>query len=108
MMSKSCWRSSNFWLRVGGRLYGEVLRKDGSPARHRAVRLLQRARKDEPSGAGLLRNIVTDGQGRFDESHLRPGVWGLLYWYPLVPFHLIIFKLMCREIDRRARLTDSE
>jgi hypothetical protein len=30
------------------------------------------------------------------------GVWGLLYWYPLVPFHLWIFKAMTREIARRA------
>jgi len=30
------------------------------------------------------------------------GVWGLLYWYALVPAHLFIFKGMTREIARRA------
>jgi len=30
------------------------------------------------------------------------GVWGLLYWYVLVPAHLFIFKGMTREIARRA------
>ncbi len=30
------------------------------------------------------------------------GVWGLLYWYALVPAHLFIFKGMTAEIARRA------
>jgi uncharacterized protein YbjT (DUF2867 family) len=30
------------------------------------------------------------------------GVWGLLYWYALVPAHLFIFKGMTRAIARRA------
>jgi uncharacterized protein YbjT (DUF2867 family) len=30
------------------------------------------------------------------------GVWGLLYWYPLVPFHLLLFRGMTREISRLA------
>ena len=30
------------------------------------------------------------------------GVWGLLYWAALVPFHLFIFKGMTRAIARRA------
>jgi hypothetical protein len=30
------------------------------------------------------------------------GVWGLLYWYALVPAHLFIFKGMTREIARQA------
>ncbi len=30
------------------------------------------------------------------------GVWGLLYWWALVPFHLFIFKGMVRAIARRA------
>jgi hypothetical protein len=29
-------------------------------------------------------------------------VWGLLYWYALVPAHLFIFKGMTAEIARRA------
>jgi len=30
------------------------------------------------------------------------GIWGLLYWAVMVPFHLIIFKGMTRAIARRA------
>jgi hypothetical protein len=30
------------------------------------------------------------------------GVWGLLYWYILVPAHLFIFKCMTRNICRLA------
>lgn len=30
------------------------------------------------------------------------GVWGLLYWYPLSPFHKVIFEGMTREICERA------
>jgi hypothetical protein len=30
------------------------------------------------------------------------GVWGLSYWWVLVPAHLFIFKGMTREIARRA------
>jgi hypothetical protein len=30
------------------------------------------------------------------------GVWGLSYWYVLVPAHLFIFKGMCRAIAKRA------
>ena len=30
------------------------------------------------------------------------GVWGLLYWFALVPMHLFIFKGMCRAIAREA------
>jgi len=30
------------------------------------------------------------------------GIWGLLYWYALVPAHLFIFKGMTRAIARQA------
>jgi len=30
------------------------------------------------------------------------GIWGLLYWYPLAPFHLLLFRALTREISRRA------
>jgi hypothetical protein len=30
------------------------------------------------------------------------GVWGLLYWYALVPAHLFVFDRMTRAIARRA------
>ena len=32
------------------------------------------------------------------------GVWGLLYWYPLAPYHQLLFRGMTREIARRAEL----
>ncbi len=35
------------------------------------------------------------------------GVWGLLYWYPLVPFHKLIFKGMVRTIVKRARALEA-
>lgn len=31
------------------------------------------------------------------------GIWGLLYWYSLMPFHLLIFKGITRTIARKAR-----
>jgi uncharacterized protein YbjT (DUF2867 family) len=57
-------------------------------------------------GAGVLEfEIVPAGDAREVRAtaYFHPaGVWGLLYWYPLVPFHLWIFKAMTREINRRA------
>jgi len=32
------------------------------------------------------------------------GVWGLLYWYSLVPLHVILFEGMTKAIARRAEL----
>jgi hypothetical protein len=31
------------------------------------------------------------------------GIWGLLYWYSLMPFHLLIFKGITRTIARQAQ-----
>jgi uncharacterized protein YbjT (DUF2867 family) len=57
-------------------------------------------------GAGVLEfEIVSAGDDREVRvtAYFHPaGVWGLLYWYPLAPFHLWIFKAMTREIVRRA------
>jgi uncharacterized protein YbjT (DUF2867 family) len=57
-------------------------------------------------GAGVLEfEIRESGELRtvHATAYFHPaGVWGLLYWYPLVPFHLWIFKAMTREIARRA------
>jgi hypothetical protein len=57
-------------------------------------------------GAGVLEfEIVPVGDAREVRAtaYFHPaGVWGLLYWYPLVPFHLWLFKAMTREINRRA------
>jgi uncharacterized protein YbjT (DUF2867 family) len=48
----------------------------------------------QPEGAGS-RIAVT---GYFHPA----GVWGLLYWYPLVPFHRYLYRGMVRAITRRA------
>lgn len=57
-------------------------------------------------GAGVLEFEVVPCDGVTQvhaTAYFHPaGVWGLLYWYPLVPFHLLIFKAMTREIVRRA------
>ena len=53
-------------------------------------------------GAGVLEFEIVPGNGRHEikaTAYFDPaGVWGLLYWYPLVPFHKLIFKAMTREI----------
>jgi hypothetical protein len=36
------------------------------------------------------------------------GVWGLLYWYSLVPAHLFIFRAMTRAMLRRAARIDAQ
>jgi hypothetical protein len=36
-------------------------------------------------------------------AHWHPaGVWGLLYWYALLPAHVFLFKGTTRNIARRA------
>jgi len=59
-------------------------------------------------GAGVLEFEIAQEGGRQQvtaSAYFHPaGVWGLLYWYPLVPFHLWIFRAMTREIVRRAEL----
>ena len=61
-------------------------------------------------GSGVLEfELVPEGDRHrvHSTAYFHPaGVWGLLYWYPLVPFHLWIFKGMTREIGRRAHLLD--
>lgn len=58
-------------------------------------------------GAGVLEfeiEPLADGRTRVTETaywHPR-GVWGLLYWYALVPAHLFIFRGMTAAIARRA------
>jgi len=63
-------------------------------------------------GAGVLEFEIEP----IDAEHTRvtvtaywhpQGVWGLLYWYALVPAHLFIFKGMTREIARRAQRLSS-
>ncbi|MEH6635869.1 MAG: SDR family oxidoreductase [Halioglobus sp.] len=56
-------------------------------------------------GAGVLEFEILPGKGTHEvraTAYFHPaGVWGLLYWYPLVPFHKLIFKAMTREIAAR-------
>ena len=63
-------------------------------------------------GAGVLEFEIEplgDGRTRVTETaywHPR-GVWGLLYWYALVPAHLFIFRGMTGAIARRAERQES-
>ncbi|MFO1414281.1 MAG: SDR family oxidoreductase [Burkholderiales bacterium] len=61
-------------------------------------------------GSGILEfelEPLPDGGTRLTETaYWHPqGVWGLLYWAVLVPFHLFIFKGMTRAMVRRAEAT---
>ncbi|MEE4377109.1 MAG: SDR family oxidoreductase [Candidatus Competibacteraceae bacterium] len=63
-------------------------------------------------GAGVLEFEVDpeeDGRTRVTATaYWHPaGVWGLLYWYSLEPFHLIIFKGLTRAIAERAEQAEA-
>jgi uncharacterized protein YbjT (DUF2867 family)/uncharacterized protein YndB with AHSA1/START domain len=57
-------------------------------------------------GAGILEfELEPEGEGTLvtATAYWHPhGAWGLLYWYPLAPFHDLIFGRMTRAIARRA------
>ncbi len=57
-------------------------------------------------GAGVLEFEIFPGNNMNEvqtTAYFNPaGVWGRLYWYSLMPFHLLLFKGMTREIVRRA------
>ena len=57
-------------------------------------------------GAGILEfELGPDGEGTriTATAYWHPrGVWGLMYWYPLAPFHGVIFRRMTGAIARRA------
>ncbi|MBT8092663.1 MAG: SDR family oxidoreductase [Gammaproteobacteria bacterium] len=57
-------------------------------------------------GAGVLEFSIAEADGRRRVSanaYFHPaGVWGLLYWYALMPFHAFIFRGMTRAIAERA------
>jgi uncharacterized protein YbjT (DUF2867 family) len=57
-------------------------------------------------GSGILEfhiERIPSGSRLTETAYWHPqGVWGLLYWAVLVPFHLFIFKGMTRAIARRA------
>ena len=57
-------------------------------------------------GAGILEfEVEPEGEGArvTATAYWHPrGAWGLLYWYPLAPFHGLIFERMTQAIARRA------
>ena len=63
-------------------------------------------------GAGILEFEIEPLAGRRSRvtvtAYWHPqGVWGLLYWYALVPAHLFIFDRMTRAIVQRAEVQAS-
>jgi len=64
-------------------------------------------------GAGVLEFDIDElGNGRQSISvtaYFHPaGVWGILYWYALLPFHAFVFRGMTRAIARRAELISAK
>ena len=57
-------------------------------------------------GVGVLEFSITDSEDRRRvavDAYFHPaGVWGLLYWYALLPFHAFIFRGITRAIAARA------
>jgi uncharacterized protein YbjT (DUF2867 family) len=94
-------------LRIGDRVdYWTVLAVE--PARRLTLNFGMRA-----PGSGVLEFEVDPEPAPAPPSQTRltitaywhpQGVWGLLYWYALVPAHLFIFRLMTRAMLRRAAL----
>jgi uncharacterized protein YbjT (DUF2867 family) len=64
-------------------------------------------------GAGVLEFEMQPRSGGGTEltatAYWHPaGVWGLMYWYPLVPFHGLIFEGMTRAICERAEALERD
>ena len=59
-------------------------------------------------GAGVLEFELEEIDGKTQltaTAYWHPaGVWGLLYWYSLVPLHVILFEGMTKAIARQAEL----
>ncbi len=57
-------------------------------------------------GAGVLEFSIMDSEGGRRlavNAYFHPaGVWGLLYWYALLPFHAFIFRGITRVVAKRA------
>ncbi|MGI9262350.1 MAG: SDR family oxidoreductase, partial [Woeseiaceae bacterium] len=62
-------------------------------------------------GAGVLEFSVADKEDHREVSmnaFFHPaGVWGILYWYALLPFHASIFRGVTRTVVRRAATKDA-
>jgi len=59
-------------------------------------------------GSGVLEFVIDplpEGQKRLTATaYWHPkGVWGLLYWYAMIPAHLVLFKRMTASLMRRAK-----
>ena len=87
--------------------YGDVVdawRVIGYDPPHKLTLLMEM----KAPGSGVLEFEITCDSGKQRVSataYFHPaGVWGLLYWFPLIPAHLWIFKGMTREICRRAEV----
>ncbi|MEM0952706.1 MAG: DUF2867 domain-containing protein [Pseudomonadota bacterium] len=85
--------------------YGDVLdawRVIGLDPMHKLTLLMEM----RAPGAGVLEfEITSEGALRrlTATAYFHPaGVWGLLYWFPLIPAHLVIFRRMSRTVCRRA------
>ena len=88
-------------LRIGDRIdYWTVLALE--PGRRLTLHFGMRA-----PGSGVLEFEIdpqADGRTRLTvTAYWHPqGVWGLLYWYAMVPAHLFIFRAMSRAMLRTA------
>jgi uncharacterized protein YbjT (DUF2867 family) len=85
--------------------YGDVIdawRVIGYDPPHKLTLLMEM----KAPGSGVLEFEITPERDRrrvTATAYFHPaGVWGLLYWNPLIPAHLWIFKGMTREVARRA------
>ena len=62
-------------------------------------------------GAGVLEFEIAEFAGKTQltaTAYWHPaGLWGLLYWYALVPLHVILFEGMTKAIARQAALSDA-
>lgn len=78
-----------------------------SQAEHRLALLVEM----KLPGTGVLEFEIMPGTIQREvraTAYFNPeGVWGLLYWYPLIPFHHLLFRGMTREIVRRAQSIDA-
>jgi hypothetical protein len=87
--------------------YGEALDFWRVVGIERDRRLALRAEMKLPGEARLEFVIGRLGEGRCELTQralFAPrGLWGLLYWYAVVPLHQVVFSGMLRGIEREAR-----
>jgi uncharacterized protein YndB with AHSA1/START domain len=84
---------------------GDVIDVWRVEAVHPPHRLLLRAEMRVPGEAWLEFRAEPDGPGTrlIQEARFAPaGLFGHLYWYAMVPAHLVLFPAMARAIAQRA------